>query len=88
MVYIEAANDRTSTVRLSGGGEYAVETDAGIAYSWNTDAEIPPNRWYPNGLDLLFDIPSDASTAVVHLRPLIFRSGNTNPGVMWQVNIP
>ena len=87
-VYIEAANGRTGTVYMRDGHDYAVETDAGIGYSWNGDTEIPPNRWYPDGLGLLFDIPSNASTAVVHLRPLTFRSGNTNTGVMWQVNIP
>ena len=88
LVNIDARNGRTSTVYMSDGHDYAVETDAGIAYSWNADTEIPANRWYPNGLNLLFDIPSNASTAVVHLRPLTFQSGNTNTGVMWQVNIP
>ena len=72
MVNIEARNGRTSTVLLTGGGEYAVETDAGIAYSWNADIEIPPRRYAPNGLNLLFDIPSNASTAVVALEAADF----------------
>ena len=88
LVNIDARNGRTFTVRMSDGHDYAVETDAGIAYSWNADTEIPAGRWYPNGRNLLFDIPSNASTAVVHLRPLTSQTAGTNVGVMWQVNIP
>ena len=88
MVNIHAANGTNYTVPMNDGQEYMVETDAGIAYGWNAGHEIPPNKQYRNGGDFLFDIPRNASTAVVHLRPLMFRSGDNNAGVMWQVNIP
>ena len=88
LVNVEVANGRTSAVHMSDGHDYAVETDAGIAYSWNADTEIPAGRRATNGINLLFDIPSNASTAVVHLRPLTSQTASNNVGVMWQANIP
>ena len=85
-IYVTLANRFDFAVIFENGKDYVLSTEVGNAFSWNTDKSLDPDRRY-NNIGLLFDIPKDATTAVLAVRPLTATSGDNAPN-LFRVSIP
>ncbi len=66
-IYLYLDNDRSSKVTLTRGLDFILNTDAGNAFSWSQERAVEPGEMDDNFLT--FDVPQDATTAVLALRP-------------------
>ena len=85
-IYVTLVNRFDFAVNLRDGKDYVLSTEVGNAFSWNTDLPLDPDHQYDN-IYLLFDIPQDATTAVLAVRPLTARTGDNAPN-LFRVSIP
>ena len=68
IVDVHLVNDRARTTILTRGLDYFVATELGIGFSWIYEREVEPGHTL--NTDLLFDVPLNATTADLVLRPL------------------
>ena len=59
---------------LQRGNHYAISTDSGNAFAWSGDHDLGPADGRDDAV-LVFDIPDDASVAVLEVRPMIPGTG-------------
>ena len=85
-IYVTLVNKFDFAINLEDGKDYVLSTEVGNAFSWNRDVPLEPNRQY-NNISLLFDIPQDATTAVLAVRPLTASTGDNAPR-LFRVSIP
>ena len=83
---LRQVNDFDFTVDVVTGKDYVLGTDAGDAFSWSPDLMVGPNS-ESTTQSLLFDIPQNATTAVLAVRPLIALSGDNAPQ-LFEISIP
>ena len=86
-IYLHHSNRFDFTVYVDPGRDYILGTDAGSAFSWTGDIELEPGS--SRGIWLLFDIPQNATTAVLAMRPLTRGSENAdNAPQLFRIPIP
>lgn len=86
-IYLHHSNRLDFTVHVDQGHDYILGTDAGSAFAWNSDIELEPDS--TGDIWLLFDIPRNAATAVLAMRPLTSRAENAdNAPQLFRIPIP
>lgn len=55
--------------------DHIMTTDRGIAFTWSGDRALDSGRFYTNGTFVSYDIPEDATVAVLAVRPFIHTAG-------------
>ena len=79
-------NDFDFTVRVDGGHDHVMSTDAGNAFDWTGTRNLEPDYYYEN-TRIIFDIPEDAAVAVWAIRPLTSDYGDNAPQ-LFRILIP
>ena len=89
MLTLDASNGFRSDVTLVLGQDYVLDTNAGSAFGYNSETTLPAGYEYTNGYKMLFDVPQNATIAVLAMRPLIDGSSTaTNDPVLFRIPIP
>ena len=86
-VKVRVDNDMPWTVTLNNGKDYILDTDAGNGFSWNGDVSTRSGYYHPD-LGLLFDVPNDATVAILAIRPIIASRGSDNAPELFYIPIP
>ena len=71
--------------------EHVLITDRGIAFTWSGDRVLESGRSHPDGTFVSYDIPEDATAAVLAIRPFIHTAGTsaTEPSLaLFRIPIP
>ena len=80
-------NNWRDEVQLSSGREYVLDTDAGVSFGLSGETTIGRGAGGTTGI--LFDIPDDASLAVLAVQPLTStRSAEFNTPTLFRIPIP
>ena len=72
-IYLHLDNQANFTINLD-DDDHVLVTDRGIAMGRSGDRELESGERYESGTSVLYDIPEDATTAVLAIRPFINRS--------------
>ena len=85
-VNMELRNDLDFTVTVDGGHDFILDTDTGIAFDWTGTRSLESGYRYES-TPLFFDIPENATVAILAFRPLA-EWGDTNAPALFRIPIP
>ena len=85
VIYVHLDNDGGGPVTLTRGMDWFLGTELGHGFSWNSNRSV--DQGHTLDTSLLFDVPQDATTAVLVIRPYTLTTSEIAPQ-LFRFNIP